>query len=40
VKCSPGRFDLGGASRDEVALREAQTNIFPKAFFLKVKYPG
>jgi hypothetical protein len=40
VKCSPCRADLVGASRDEVALRAAQTDIFPKVLFMNVKYPG
>jgi hypothetical protein len=40
VKCSPSRADLVGASRDEVALRAAQTDIFFKAYFMNEKYPG
>jgi hypothetical protein len=36
----PCRADLVGASRDEVTLCAAQTDIFLKAFFMNVKYPG
>jgi hypothetical protein len=40
VKCSPCRAGLVGANRDKAALRAAQADISPKAFFMNVKYPG